>query len=297
MRNKPTRSGSEQPRVASADGYSEMKRLVQLLPFAVVVACGSGKPAEEPPGTFSADTSHRIVQVTAATSDAGVAPPAPPLPASLLDALGLELMIPPASSARVMEKVAGSRRRPAPPATIRLDDLLSDALNGGDDMLRDDWTWDHRKAPPAAFVFPAENKQFDVVRFAYSHGDTKVAVAQTTNLIAFRFHDLPIDHTLPVERQAEAAANLVFRPPTKRPLPFAFSPGKRAGEAFTAVRVAPPQQWPTWHEVMTFWTDGTDVGFVTLKADGFISQNVPSADAESNAHWFARYPKRQGAKK
>ena len=296
-----------------------LTRLGLLLPFALVVACGSPKPAEEPSGAFVAG--FRVMKYVPDAPDASAAtapqatPAPPPRPAvvsrppaargrlaavneqgSFLDALGLQLVVPPTSSTRRMEKVAAGGHAPAPPSSVLLDPLLDDALSGAEDMLRDDWAWDHRKTPPTAFALPAENNAFDVVRYAYSHGDTKIEIAQTNDVIAFRFRGLPVDRTLPVERQAEAVANMVFRAPTWRPLPFAFGPPKHAGEGFASVRVAPPQELPVWHEVLTFWTDGVDVGFVTLKSDGFINDEIPSASPEANAHWFARFPKQEHAK-
>jgi hypothetical protein len=155
-------------------------------------------------------------------------------------------------------------------------------------MLRDEWYWDETKPRPIAVAFPAENGKFDVVRFAYSRGSVQIEIAETTDVIAMRFRGLAIDRDLPIERQAESAANLLLRPVKKRP-PFAFGPPLRVGEGFYSVRLAPRTMRLSWSDVLTFWSDNVDVGFITLKADGVMHQSGPSSDEHTNAHWFSRF--------
>ena len=174
------------------------------------------------------------------------------------------------------------------------------ALGGAGIALRDEWDWDETKPRPTAVAFPAENGKFDVVRFTYWRGSVQVEISQTTDVVAMRFRGLALDRDLPIERQAEAAATLLLRSPGKKRPPFEFGPPMRVGEGFYSERLAPLTQWFAWSDVLTFWSDNVDVGFITLKADGGMHQSSESSDDETNAHWFSRFmddPHKQGSKR
>jgi len=211
---------------------------------------------------------------------------------SFLDTLGNQLIALPPTSAQVMDRVAAG----SPPPALALDidgaALAGAALGAAGDMLRDEWDWDRMSPTPIAVPFQAESGRFDVVRFGYSRGPVQVAVAQATDVIALRFRGLDVDRTFPLELQAEATAKLLFRSVAKRP-PFAFGPAWPTKDGFYSERIAPHTSMPSWNDVLTFWSDGVDIGFITLKSDGAMRQSAPSVDEQTNAHWFGRFTNRR----
>ncbi len=291
-----------------------LARFSSLVFGVVLMGCQASRPADPPPRshpTRAAVIPTASPTATLGLTDAGadaarppyvypVMPPGPPRKRAKLTVvvnpedesffgrLGIQLIVPPSNSVQVMNRVAAGGSPPPGPLGVDMAGLASYALGGGGIALRDEWSWDETKPRPIAVAFPAENGSFDVVRYAYSRGPLQIEIAQTTYIVAMRFRGLAVDHDLPIERQAEAAANLLLRPAKGRP-PFAFGPPLRVGDGYYAERIAPPAKWGSWNDVITFWSDNVDVGFITVKADGKMHQGVESGDEDSNANWFKRF--------
>jgi hypothetical protein len=183
-----------------------------------------------------------------------------------------------------MTKVAAGGPLLMPPGSS---EVLIEAKSWASELFREDFK---PSGPVALLPIGAEGGRYDVVRFSYARGPITIEVAQTRHVIAVRLRGLNVDRREPVARQAAKVASLVL----KLTPPIEFENIAPLGEGSCATRVQTQEMrrrhsWPSWRGELRFWTDNVDVGFVTLKAGGEMSQQFISPDASENAKWFARY--------
>lgn len=144
--------------------------------------------------------------------------------------------------------------------------------------------------PPAEVPFlpiPQEEGVCDVVRARYRAGQAEVEIAQTKYLLSIRLIGFAAgavagDAAL-AARAARAALNEEGR--------ITFDNSTAVGGRTWGRQGVPPQgpvdpEWPHWLDQLAWWCEGTDVGFITLKATGGPTKEVISAAEEDNRHWF-----------
>ena len=190
--------------------------------------------------------------------------------------LGLQLVQPPRSSLEVLAAVAKGRTAPAAPPSASFP--ITQARGWAKNLLNAPFA----PGPDVLFLaFPREAERFDVVRAAYRVGDYQVEIAESVHVLSVRLRGRGLDTGGAVER-ASAAARLALKAPD---ILFRAQGTLGAGEWGTREGVH-EGEWPRWDEQLRFWTDGGDVGFITLKGSGKPTSALITPDDEANIHWF-----------
>lgn len=196
--------------------------------------------------------------------------------------LGLQLIRTPEASRRLLERAARDPAAiPAPPGTAL---PLAQARSWIRRVVHADL------APPAAarfLAFPQEEKRFDVVRAAYEAGGLEIETAQTRHVVCVRIRGFERPPGKPLEATIASAAEKLLA--LDEPARFEKTGSQQGIELGT--RVFGPQEtttstWPIWTDELHWWSDGTDIGFITLKANGIATHEPITADAEFNRRWF-----------
>jgi hypothetical protein len=190
--------------------------------------------------------------------------------------MGCQLIEPPESSRAALLAIRG-------PVPSHAEFPIENARSWVYEVLKEPY----RPAEELSFrAIPSESGGFDVVRAVYRAGGLKIEVAQTRNVFSLRFRNVYALFKGTDEERAEELARKVFH--TDLPIHFrndgAFVLGRSHGPRVLFPRADP--SWPHWMDELRFWTDGTDIGFMMLKAGGGPTREVIMPLEGANRHWF-----------
>ncbi len=190
--------------------------------------------------------------------------------------MGCQLIEPPKSSRAALLAVRG-------PVPEHAEIPIESALSWVYEFLKEPY----RPAGESSFrAIPSEGAGFDVVRAAYTARNLKIEVAQTHSVFSLRFRNVYAFFKGTDEERAEELARKVFH--TDLPIHFrndgAFALGRSHGPRILSPRADP--SWPHWMDELRFWTDGTDIGFMMLKAGGGPTREFILPLEAANRQWF-----------
>jgi hypothetical protein len=142
-------------------------------------------------------------------------------------------------------------------------------------------------------AFPMEEGCCDVVRASWTAGDVAIDTAQTRSMVAIAFTGFHPETGEDAAAFAGRVAATVFAAPDAR-FVFTSSGSNEAGiigpRDFATVGTH-GGVWANWIDAMWFWSDGTTIGFLTIREYGGPAQAVSaSPDEGSNRTWFDPKP-------
>jgi len=134
--------------------------------------------------------------------------------------------------------------------------------------------------------FPKENGRFDVIRCTYRARDMEISIAQSKYVISISVAGIGPDAQKPDREKAEIIAGKILAMPDRIRFQLAgtFVNGHFGRQEDPRGKIDP--EWPHWLDLLRWWSDGSTVGFVTLKASGGPTREVISVEDQANIHWF-----------
>jgi hypothetical protein len=198
------------------------------------------------------------------------------------NAISLQLMHTPASSRAEMAAVAGGSppAEPPPGALFPLDS----ARGWTKELLQ------YSFHPPDAarfLAFPMEAGLCDVVRAEYSAGGYRISVAETRNLISFVITGAQFPAGATEMQKAEQIARKLFVQSDS--IHFERSgafDGTDYGRQQISRGTRVDEEWPHWLDMLHWWSAGSEIGFITLKALGGPTRGLIGPDEIVNVKWF-----------
>lgn len=195
--------------------------------------------------------------------------------------IGLQLIATPVASRVVLD--AATRGTSAPvPANAQFP--LVSAKSWVQELLTDAY----RPPNDTPFVaFPQENGLCDVIRAVYKIHGREVEIAQSRHLMSITIRGFRGSPAASDKQRAEEAARQLFTLGNA----IHFEKGGSFGAGVWGKQGTPPsgpidRDWPHWADKIRWWTNTSDVGFITLKAAGGPTK-APIAPAEAmNKNWF-----------
>lgn len=197
--------------------------------------------------------------------------------------IGLQLISIPIASRVVLDAALQGVPAPVPP---NAEFPLVSAKSWVQGLLKDAY----RPPNDTPFVaFPQENGLCDVIRAVYKIHGSEVEIAQSRHLMSITIRGFRGSTGASDKLRAEEAARLFFALPHAPQL----DKGGSFGSGAWGKQAVPPSgpidpDWPHWGDEIRWWTNASDVGFITLKAAGGPTKQ-PIAPAEAmNQRWFSR---------
>jgi hypothetical protein len=131
--------------------------------------------------------------------------------------------------------------------------------------------------------FRQENGAFDVVRGRYQAGGVEIETAQTFHIISIKIKGFRFRTAITHQDRALEVAEAILK--TTQPVRFETSGPFEKGEWGRQVPSPGPPGAPFWQDELRWWDDG-EIGFITLKAAGGLTQGLISPMEGLNLHWF-----------
>jgi hypothetical protein len=136
-------------------------------------------------------------------------------------------------------------------------------------------------------AFPKENNACDVVRAIYQIDNKTIRIAQSLHLFSVHVQGYSFEQgTSDLERATQVAKEIL----NIHGLLELEQVGNFGGGVY-GIRKTPPSgpvddEWPHWIDVLRWWYQDGNVGFVTLKAMGGPTMEEIGPDVELNRDWF-----------
>ena len=194
-----------------------------------------------------------------------------------LSRLGMQLVHCPPSSAEALN-LAANGKAPAqdPGAAI--------ALISGKSWVKAVMSRLYTYPDDTLFVpIRQENGRYDVIRASYNVHAQQVEIAQSLHVIAVTLRGVTSSSPHNAAWAREMARRFLQVPENIRFEEVGEYEAGRWGR-----RPQPPGApgWPNWVDEIRWWSSGSDIGFLTLKAAGGPTQALISPGEGLNLHWF-----------
>lgn len=228
--------------------------------------------------------------------------------AHMFNKVGLQLLFPPKEVLELMEKPKGLvygvrkvnfpskefeelvekvRKDCKPPIPEGADRAILWAMNEVQVYLKQPF------CPPDSAVFVLIAKEaglFDTVRVSYKAGGLDFHIGQTRYVIGIKVSGVKVEKKKPVcEQVRKLALKLLKVTPD-----IEFKEIGKLEGGIIGIKSSKPvdprwPEWPHWQDDLNFWIRGSEVAFLTLRAEGGPTKAVISSAEWANEEWFSMF--------